>query len=159
MSSKVLSVKRILPIALAICVVLVAVALFVPQTASAGATHDKIVNGYVEDNAGNPYPGVTVAVTIDGNTKSELTNSLGYYDLLFLSAEWTVTSTISVVAQYQSGSPQSTSVAADDSVAQTMTTLIFPYEIPEMGSSLGLIAAGILVGAVAIVVVTFVRRK
>jgi len=151
--------KRVLPIALAVCVVLVAVLLSVPKTASAVATHDKVVNGYVEDNAGNPYPGVTVAVTIDGNVKSELTNSLGYYDLLFLSAEWTVGSTIYVVAQYQSGSPQTTSVVADDSMFQTMTLLVFPYEIPEMGSSLGLIAAGILVGAVAIVVVTFVRRK
>jgi len=149
----------ILPIALAMCVVLVAVLLSVPKTTSAAGTHDKVVNGYVEDNAGNPYPGVTVSVTIDGNVKSELTNSAGYYDLQFLLAEWTVGSTIFVVAQYQSGAPQTTNVAADDSFTQTMTTLIFPYEIPEMGSSLGLIAAGILVGAVAIVVVTFVRRK
>lgn len=159
MSSKVLSMKRVLPIALAVCVVLVAVLLSVPKTASAGATHDKVVNGYVRDNAGNPYPGVTVTVTIDGNAKSELTNSLGYYDLLFLSAEWTVGNTTFVVAQDQYSNQQTTSVAADDSVAQTMTTLVFPYEIPEMGSSLGLIAAGILVGAVAIAVVTFVRRK
>jgi len=159
MSSKVLCMKKVLPIALAISVVLVAVLLSVPKTASAGATHDKIVNGYVRDNAGNPYPGVTVTITIDGNVKSELTSSLGYYDLLFLSAEWTVGSTIFVVAQDQSSNQQTTSPVADDSVAQTMTTLVFPYEIPEMGSSLGLIAAGILVGAVAVVVVTFVRRK
>jgi hypothetical protein len=151
--------KRILPIALAMCVVLVAVLLSVPKIASAGASHFKIVDGYVQDNKGNPYAGVTVSVTIDGNVKSELTNSAGFYDLLFLSAEWTVGSTISVVAQYQSGEPQTTSAVADDSNAQTMTTLVFPYEIPEMGSSLGLVAAGILVGAVAIVVVTFVRRK
>jgi len=159
MSSKVLSMKRILPIALAMCVVLVAVLLSVPKTASAAGPNPKTVNGYVEDNSGNPYPGVTVSVTIDGNVKSELTNSLGYYDLQFLSAEWTIGSTIFVVAQYQSGSPQTTSDLAEDSFIQTMDLLKFPYEIPEMGSSLGLIAAGILVGAVAIVVVTYVRRK
>jgi len=151
--------KKILPIALAICVVLVAVLLSVPKTASADASNPKTVNGYVRDNAGNPYPGVTVTVTIDGNVKSELTSSLGWYDLYFLETEWTEGSTIFVVAQDQYGDQQTTNALADGSIFQTMTLLVFPYEIPEMGSSLGLIAAGILVGAVAIVVVTFVRRK
>ncbi len=149
---------RSVPVAMILLVVLAAL-VALPSRTDAGASHDKVVNGYVKDNAGNPYAGVTVMVTIDGNSHSEETNSAGFYDLQFLAAEWTVGSTIFVLAEASPGDQQSTSELADDSFVQSMDDLIFPYEIPEMGTPIGLIVAGVLVGAVAVVVITFVRRR
>ncbi len=131
--------------------------LFVPSLASAAATHSKVVNGYVLDNAGKRLPGASVSITIDGNTRTTTTDANGFYTVNFPKSQWTVGSNIHVAATYNSNVATNDTLA-DDSAIQAIW-VEFMYEIPQFGGSLGLLVAGIFIAAISVVWLVHGRGK
>jgi len=136
---------------------LIAVALSGSTYSSADATHTKWIRGYVKDNVGNEISGASVAVTIDSTTHTDLTDGNGFYNTVFLSTEWTVGSSVSIVVT--KGSDQTTSSNVTDDTTIQWNNVTYPYEIPEQGSSFGLLLVGAFVGAIAVAMLTFRPRK
>ena len=136
---------------------LVALMLLVPGHAQADEVTPKWVRGYVYDIDGLLLAGANVTVTVDGNARSEDTDSSGFYQVEFSPSEWTIGHEISIVA-VKNGLVGTNSTTAVAGIPQDLYCQI-PYEIPEHGSPLGLLIAGGLLGIVAIVALTMIRRK
>ena len=135
-----------------------------PATTMA-ASHPKTVRGYVYDQSGRKVANADVTVTMkDGgttvSTKTDASDSNGFYTCNFNSPEWNVGNQIVVTATYQSlQATNSTTVYCDDSFLQ-YENVTFPYEIPELGNGLmGILITGLILGAVAVTVLVLWRRK
>jgi hypothetical protein len=146
-------------------VVIVVLAMAIVPAATQAATHPKQVRGYVYDQDGSKVPGAQVTVTMkDGETtvsaKTDTSDSVGYFSCDFAMAEWNIGNRILVTATYNSlQATNSTVLLCDDAFFQ-WENITFPYEIPELGSGyVGILIAGLLVGAVAVAALVFMRRK
>jgi len=149
---------RFFPVVILFAVVVFSVMLMVPATVSANHNHAKDVTGYVTDIMGNPLPGAAVSVSIDGFTHSTTTDSNGFYQApQFKNSDWTMGSTIYVNVTYNSQPAASTAVADGNPTQQV--NVQYPYEIPQLGGSLGLLLAGGFVAAISIVLLTDKKRK
>ena len=145
-------------------VLLVLAVAFVPAATEAGS-HPKQVRGYVYDQTGRKVADAQVTVTMkDGETqisaKTDTSDSTGYFSCSFGTTEWYIGNRIVVTATYQSlQATNSTEVYCDDAFFQ-WENVTFPYEIPEFGGGfVGLLITGLLLGAVAVGALVFVRRK
>jgi parallel beta-helix repeat protein len=120
----------------------------------------KLVFGIVRGDDGNPLEGAGVTVVMkDGETvvsmKAALTDSSGAYNVTFEWLLWNVGYTIEVTATYESVQA-SNSTDADVNAAQEVD-VTYEYEIPDFGSLWGFLIAGLLVGAVGIILL--MRQK
>jgi len=154
-----LRVKRCVSIVASLAFILTAIAL-VPEHAAAQG-FPKAVIGTVRDNAGTPVQGALVIVKMfDGLTEksshSDTTDSLGRYTTSFGGAEWSLNWRIEASATYNSQTETSTATC-DDAVTQ-IVDVTFTFEIPEFGTMVGTIVAGLALGIVAITVL-FRKRQ
>jgi hypothetical protein len=147
---------------------LLAMAFFMAQSPNVSAATDpKYVMGYVKDSADRVLVGASIVVNMkdSGNTtvlfsKSGTTNGAGFYSLGFLPTEWNVGDIIEVISDYSGNQIKVYSAA-------TLLTLPFnhwanityPYEIPEFGSTVGLIIGGVAIGVVGAVFLVIRKRK
>jgi len=151
--------KRMLPLFVSLAVIAMLSLYMVPKAEA--ALFPTIVRGFVWDSAGTPVEGADVSVsTIQGvttrGTYTDTTDANGFYSVTFPGAEWDVGDTIKTTATFSGNQEDNETIAADAVVQWVNVT--YTFEIPEFGSSLGLIAAGGMVGLVAVVVLVW-RRK
>lgn len=148
---------------------LLAMAFFAAQSPNVSAASDpKYVMGYVKDSADRVLIGASIVVNIrDGATnttivssRSDTTDGTGFYSVGFLATEWNVNDIIEVISDYSGNQIKVYSAA-------TLLTLPFnhwanvtyPYEIPEFGSTVGLIIGGVAIGVVGAVFLVIRKRK
>jgi len=148
---------------------LLAMAFFMAQSPNVSAAADpKYVMGYVKDSADRVLVGASIVVNIrDGasnttvlSSKSATTTGAGFYSVGFLPAEWSVGDIIEVISDYSGNQIKVYSAA-------TLLTLPFnhwanityPYEIPEFGSTVGLIIGGVAIGVVGAIFLVVRKRK
>ena len=129
------------------------------------ASHPKTVRGYVYDIDGRKVADAQVTVTMkDGettvSTKSDASDSNGFYTCNFAMTEWNIGNKIVVTATYKSlQATNSTEVFCNDEFLQ-YENVTFPYEIPELGNGyMGILITGLILGAVAVAVLVLMRRK
>jgi len=156
-----LRVKRCVSIVASLAFILTAIA-FVPEHAAAGPGDPKLVVGTVRDQAGTPVQGALVIVkmfegTTEKSTHSGTTNSLGQYTTTFAGGEWLVGWTINVSATYSSQT-ETNSATCDDAPLQTVD-VTFTFEIPEFGTTIGIVVAGLALGVVATTVLFRKRQQ
>lgn len=144
-----------------IAMLLLLASLMVPTSAKA-ATHTKDVRGFVYDADYRKIPGASVSVTMlnPGNpvTKSEPSDSTGWFNIQFLAAEWDVGVTIRVVATYSSQQSDPNETTANDIIFQWCNATAFEFEIPQFGSAAGLLVTAGIIGVVAVTVLFWKRR-
>jgi parallel beta-helix repeat protein len=119
----------------------------------------KTIKGQVRDQMDTPIPGAQVAVTIKNGeivivTKTTTTDTDGYYAVTFDQDEWEIGYTIDVTVEYGEVQPTET-ILADGSTTQTVDIQL-PFAIAQFGDWVGLLLAGVLVGAVAMI---FLKRR
>ena len=152
-------------IAFSFAAMLFALAMFMVPASTQAATHTKFVRGYAYDAEYRPIPGADVTVRMldsENNERSihnELTSSepewKGYYNLDFLSSEWEIGDTIQVIATYNSQQSDPNTTVASDAFFQWVNATAFEFEIPQFGSTFGLL---LTVGIVAVTVLVWKRR-
>jgi hypothetical protein len=152
-------------VVLSAVLVLVMLAVAVIPSATMAATHPKLVIGYVYDQSGRKVPDAQVTVTMmNGGTqvsaKTDTSDSKGYFSCNFGMTEWNIGNKIVVTAIYNSlEATNSTTVLCNDEFQQ-WENITFPYEIPELGNGIaGFLATGLLIGAMAVAFLVFVRKK
>jgi hypothetical protein len=150
-----LRVKRCVSIVASLAFVLTAIALVPEHAAAQGFPKDVI--GTVRDQAGTPVQGALVIVKMfDGTTEksshSDTTNTLGRYTTTFGGTEWSDGWTINVSATYNSQTETNNAIC-DDAPIQTVD-VTFTFEIPEFGTMLGIVVAGLALGIVAVAVLS-----
>lgn len=155
-----LRVKRCVSIVASMAFILTAIALVPEHAAAQGFPKDVI--GTVRDLAGTPVQGALVIVKMfDGVTEksshSDTTNTLGRYTTTFGGTEWSVGWTIEVSATYNSQTETNTSTC-DDAPIQTVD-VTFTFEIPEFGTMIGVVVAGLALGVVATTVLFRKRQQ
>ena len=111
--------------------------------------YPKLVFGFVYDPVLDPLAGADVVVMMkDGetvvSTRYAQTDSSGGYDVSFAWLEWDLGYTIEVVATHGGDEAFQTSLA--DVAPSQEVDVMFEYEIPQFGSILGFLAAGLFVG-------------
>ena len=152
--------KRIVPVVMVVTVIFAVGMLLAPAMVSA-ASGPKAVAGYVWDNAGNNITGASITVNIRNltnvikATQSDTTDSDGYYAVTFQPADWEIGYTIETISTYNS--IQETNSTTATNYPFQFVNISYPFEIPELGSWVGLVIAGGFLGAVAVVMLT--RRK
>ena len=149
-------VRKIILTATVLAVASFALSMAISTNVSAAESHGTWVRGFVYDNKANIVPGAVVTVTIDGNPHSYTTDSVGFYNTVFADSEWTVGHDIDIVAIKDTLQTTWSNVTIDSQFQWNNFT--FPYEIPEHGSPLGLAVAGVFVGIVAVVALTYSRK-
>lgn len=137
--------------------------LLVSQGVSA-ATGPKQVRGYVTDVEGNFVQGIPLTINIrwasDDTVRatiSAVSDEDGYFSETFEYSQWDVGDSIQVIATHD-GNQVDESVTATDFPYQ-WCNVSFNYEIPEFGSVTGLLIAGGLIAAVAVVLLVSKGRK
>ncbi|HXK37151.1 MAG TPA: carboxypeptidase-like regulatory domain-containing protein [Candidatus Paceibacterota bacterium] len=141
------------------------VILGVPQAAA--ADDPKLVWGWVKDSADRVLVGADIVVNIWDPTnttnrasRSDTTDGAGFYSVNFLAADWQIGDWIEVLCDYNGAQDDNGTVAGDTAAPFIQyINITYPYEIPEFGSALGLIVSGAAVGAVAVVMMVYFRRK
>jgi len=121
----------------------------------------KLIFGYITDDAGNPLMGASVSVTIIHGeitivTKATVTDANGYYAITLEPGQWEAGFTIQLTIQY--GTAQETVTAPCDGSTSQEVDYQYPYEIPQFGSLIGFLVAGLLVGIVAVVLLKRGRK-
>lgn len=157
------SVTVVMSIALTILILTVAT---LPRATVAADNHPLFIRGYVFDNAGHKIAGAAVTVTMYNGATPGVSNAttsssspLGYYNLIFNAGEWATGNTVQVVAQYHGGAQGlNDTLTANGAYSYQYENVTLPYEIPQFGSTAGLLVAAGLVGLVAAVVLVW-RRK
>lgn len=156
--------KKILPIVFIVAAIF-AVGMLLSSSVANADLGPKMIIGYVRDNAGNDLVGASVTVNIRDrstnaliSTLSDTTDSDGYYSVTFgpPASQWEPTYKIEVIATYNSAQQTNTTNALNNHPFQWVN-VTYPYEIPELGSWLGIAIAGCSLGAVAVVLL--VRKK
>lgn len=148
---------------------LLAMAFFMAQSPNVSAATDpKYVLGYVKDSADRVLVGASITVNIrddatDGtilSSRSDTTDGIGYYSVGFAAGDWNVGDFIEVISDFSGNQIKVYSAA-------TLLTLPFnhwanityPYEIPEFGSTVGLIIGGVAIGVVGAIFLVVRKRK
>jgi len=127
------------------------------------ATNPKSVRGYVWDSVGNLVNGADVTVNImQGavirSTLTDVTDSAGFYSVLFPADQWDVGDMIDVAATF-SGSPSNPNSTAATSANVQWINATLLIEIPDFGSATGLLISGTLLGAVAVGTLVYFRKR
>jgi|GEM_PF-1313876 len=142
------------------------VTVAVVPSATRAADYSKSVRGYVYDIDGRKVAGadVTIAMMNGGvqvSSHTETSNSLGYYNIVFEPTEWNPGYRILVTAIYNSlEASNATVVLCLNNPFPQWENVTFEYEIPELGSGYGgILVTGLLVGAMAVAFLVFVRKK
>ena len=156
---------------LGLCVIALAVttALLVsywpePATKSeAQSIFPKPVRGYVWDSADTLIIGADVTVNIKQgevirSTLTDTTDSAGLYAVAFESDQWDVGDTIEVIASYSGSESPPNSTAATSALVQWVNVTA-DYEIPEFGSTTGLLVTGALLGAIGVVALVYFKKR
>lgn len=152
-------------VAVSVVLVVLVVSLAVVPASTQAATHSKWVRGYVYDQDGRKVPNAQVTVTMmNGPTqvsaKTDTSDSSGYFNTIFESTEWNIGNKIVVSAIYNSLEATNTTTLLCDDEFMQYENVTFPYEIPELGNGIaGFLVTGLLVGAIAVALLVFVRRK
>jgi len=159
------SIVRAGTVVLSTVLVLLVLSVAVLPSATMAATHPKTVRGYVYDQDGRKVENAQVTVTMkDGetivSTKTDASDSAGFYTCNFAMTDWSVGNKIVVTATYNTlQATNTTTVLCNDEFVQ-YENVTFPYEIPELGKGLtGILITALIVGAVAIAVLVLMRRK
>lgn len=147
---------RCMSVVMVLGAVMFAIMLAVPATVSAGAG-PKWVNGYVMDSAGRTLAGAQVSVTINGKTVVDTSDGTGYYNCIFDDGDWVAGDTIRAVAIYNS--QEAVNQTTCSALLNQRVNVEYTYEIPQFGSSLGLLLAGGFVAAVSVVLLSDKKRK
>jgi len=152
-----LRINRCVSIVASLAFILTALAL-VPEHAAAQG-FPKAVIGTVRDQAGTPVQGALVIVKMfDGTTEkdsqSATTNTLGRYTTTFgdAVAGWRIEASATYNSQTE------TNITTCDGVATQTVDITFQFEIPEFGTMLGMIVAGLALGIVAVTVLSRKRK-
>ena len=90
--------------------------------------------------------------TTEKSSHSDTTNTLGRYTTTFGGTEWSDGWTINVSATYNSQTETNNAIC-DDAPIQTVD-VTFTFEIPEFGTMLGIVVAGLALGIVAVAVLS-----
>ena len=147
----------------AISLTLAAVMMTVPTSSNAG-TFPKLVYGYVWDAAGTPLEDADVTVNIkrpDTTIRSTLTDTTlsgGDYMVSFSQEDWEIGDTIEVISTYH-GNQESNTTDPISAEGPQMVNISYAFEIPEFGSSAGILITGALLGAVAVVTLVYFRKR
>ena len=148
--------------ALAVVLMFAAVAAAIPP--SSAGDFPKLVLGYVWDAAGTPLEDADVTVNIrepDTSiraTMTDQTDSGGQYTVTFAPEDWELGDTIETIAVYLGNQESNTSDPITSEGLQWVN-VSYAFEIPEFGSSAGLMIAGALIGAVAVVTLVYYRKR
>ncbi len=163
MSRKIL-LRASTTVASTILILMVLAVAFLPST-SIAASHSKIVRGYVHDQSARIVADAEVTVTMKNGattvtTKTDTSDSTGFYSTTFLQNEWEIGYEIVVTAIYKSlETSNDEPVFCNDAFVQYVN-ITFPYEIPELGNGfLGVLVTGLILGAVAVVALVVMRKK
>ena len=146
----------------AVAVMLAAVLVAIP-TSNAGL-FPKLVQGYVWDAAGTPLVDADVTVNIrrpDTSiraTYTDSTDSGGVYSVSFGPGEWELGDTIETISTYLGNQESNTTDPITEEGPQWVN-VSYAFEIPEFGSTVGLMIAGALIGAVAVVTLVYHRKR
>jgi len=125
------------------------------ETVSA-ASGPKVITGYVYDVNGDPYNGVTVAVSVwnNANVKTTIiivTYAGGFYDVYFTEGSmWDVGKQVEVIADDGIVAPI-TKTDTLDALGDQQVDIYYGTEIPQFGSAIGVAFATGIVGAIAVV--------
>lgn len=127
----------------------------------AAADSPVFVRGYIYDSEGRLVEGASVTVSMkDGetviSTKTDNSDSSGFYSTTFLAVEWDVGNTVYVIAEFSGNQQPNWTVAID--TEEIYVDVHFTFEIPEFGFDAGLLVAGLGIGAVAVGALVW-RRK
>jgi len=148
---------------------LLAMAFFAAQSPNVSAADDpKLVMGYVKDSADRVLVGASITVNIrddatDGTvlaSKSDTTDGTGYYSVGFLATDWNVGDYVEVISDFSGNQIK----VYEEAELLTLPfkqwiNITYPYEIPEFGSTVGLIIGGVAIGVVAAVFLVVGKRK
>ena len=166
MCSTRIGLRSAMAILSAVLAVLVLAATLLPAGSVADDYHTMIICGYVYDDHGTKVAGADVTVTMysggnPGVSHSTTTGTMpkGFFSVTFDSGEWATGNTAQVVAQYHSGAQgvnATLTVNGADMLEWENATL--PYEIPQFGSTIGLLLTAGILGVVASVVLVW-RHK
>jgi len=160
-----LRIRALISLVLSLCFALAMFTLVGSDDASAGDGL-KIVRGYVWDKVGRTVEGADVTVNIRWasddtvrSTLTEATNSDGQYSLTFGMSDWDIGDRIQTIATYNSAQEDNSTIATSSNVWPIQyLNVTFAFEIPQFGSTLGLVIAGGAIGAVAVVSLVVLRR-
>jgi hypothetical protein len=161
-----LRIRALISLVLSACFALAMFTLVASDDASAGDGL-KIVRGYVWDKVGRTVEGADVTVNIRWasddtirSTLTEATNSDGFYSVSFGMSDWDIGDRIQTIATYNSIQDDNSTIATNSNIWPIQfLNVTFAFEIPQFGSTLGLVIAGGAVGAVAVVSLVVLRRQ
>ncbi|UCE91288.1 MAG: hypothetical protein JSV90_07715 [Methanobacteriota archaeon] len=148
---------------LAVSMAFTAIIVTVPGNSEAG-TFPKLIYGYVWDGAGTPLEGADVTVNIrrpDTSIRATLTSATqlnGDYMVTFAPADWEIGDTIEAISTYQ-GHQESNSTGPITMEEPQWVNISYAFEIPEFGSAAGFLFTGALLGAVAVVMIVYFRKR
>jgi hypothetical protein len=118
---------------------------------------DLVIYGHVYDSNGDPIEGADVLVeNMDTvcTPLTDITDSLGRYDVSFNANDWVEGDTIKTTATYE-GTPESATGVADE-LATLEIDIHFTTAIPEFGSLTGVL---VTMGIVGVIATVSMRRK
>lgn len=161
------SIFRSGTVVLSALIVVLVLAMALLPAATMAATHPKTVWGYVYDQDGRKVADAQVTVTMKNvstnatvSTKTDTSDSVGFYSCNFGLADWNIGDKIVVTATYKSLQATNSTVVLCNNEFFQWENVTFPYEIPELGNGLiGILVTGLILGAVAVAVLVFWRRK
>ena len=146
-----------------VALMLVAVTAIVPASSNAG-TFPKVVYGYVKDSVGTPLDGADITVNVrrpDTSiraTMTDTTGSIGDYMVSFDPADWLIGDTVQVISDFSGHQTDETTDPLTEE-GPMWVNITYEYEIPEFGSTAGLLVTGALLGAVGIVTIVYFRKR
>ncbi len=150
---------------LSVTLVLVVIAVAVLPASTSAGPHPKQIRGYVYDQDGRKVADAQVTVTMkDGentvSTKTDTSDGVGYFTCDFGATEWNNGNRIVVTAIYKSLEATNTTILLCNDAFYQYENVTFPYEIPELGNGYtGILVTGLILGAVAVAALVFLRRK
>jgi len=161
-----LRIRALISLVLSVCFALAMFTLVVSDDASAGDGL-KIVRGYVWDKVGRAVEDADVTVNIRlasddtvRSTMTETTDSVGWYSVTFGMSDWDIGDRIETIATYNSVQEDNSTTATSSNIWPIQyLNVTFAFEIPQFGSTLGLVIAGGAVGMVAVVSLVVLRRR
>ena len=145
-----------------VALMLAAVAVAIPP--SNAGDFVKPVLGYVWDAAGTPLEDADVTVNIrkpDTSiraTMTDQTDSGGQYTVTFAPEDWEIDDIIEAIAVFLGNEESNTSDPITSEGLQWVN-VSYAFEIPEFGSTAGLMIAGALIGAVGVVTLVYYRKR
>jgi hypothetical protein len=158
--------RRLLATTIVAAAVLISGFAMLCLPSSQAADDPKYVRGYVKDYLGNAVADVSVVVNMreqpantTRTTKSDTTDSSGFYSCFFDTTEWEVGDLIEVIADYKGDQRANYTDAIDQSAPFiTYVNITYPYEIPEFLNLTGFFIAGGAIGLLAAIFIVVKKR-